>query len=280
MQLSINSVFSIPLLILGGYLLILALVYFRQPQMLYLPDMPNRALEATPTQLGLEYQNISLVTDDGIRIHGWHTNHPNPRAHMVFFHGNAGNISHRLDSINLFHKLGLEVVIIDYRGYGQSEGSPSEAGTYLDAKAAWDYLMRIGVPGNRVIIFGRSLGGAIAAHLASNQSAGGLIIESAFASVPEVGAIHYPWLPVKLLSRYEYATANYAAKAKMPKLIIHSRNDEIAPIEQGKKIFELASKPKAFVELGGSHNEAIYISREDYMRGLEQYLDQYFARPK
>ena len=152
-----NGFLSIVLLAALGYGGLAGLLYLMQPRLLYYPNMPTRELMATPTQTGLDYEAVTLHTDDGVRLSAWFIPHPVPRATLLFLHGNAGNLSHRLESIRLFHDLGLAVFIIDYRGYGQSEGRPSEAGTYRDAAAAWDYLIgERHLAAHEIVIFGRS----------------------------------------------------------------------------------------------------------------------------
>jgi fermentation-respiration switch protein FrsA (DUF1100 family) len=193
---------------------------------------------------------------------------------VLFCHGNAGNISHRLDSIRLFHELGLSVLIFDYRGYGQSSGKPTEKGTYRDADAAWHYLVTLrGILPGHIILFGRSLGAPIAADLATRQSAAAVILESAFTSVPDVAAKFYPWLPVRWLSRYQYNTRKKLASIHSPVMIVHSRDDEIIEYANGERLFEAANEPKQFLELRGGHNDGFMVSGKDYIRGLNNFLD-------
>jgi pimeloyl-ACP methyl ester carboxylesterase len=163
------------------YAVIVAFVYYRQSSLIYYPDMPGRNIVATPERIGLEYQNVQFVTGDKVNLHGWFIPHRAAKGTLLFFHGNAGNISHRLESIEIFHRLELNVFILDYRGYGQSEGRVSEQGTYRDAEAAWNYLIQTrGARPEQVIIFGRSLGASIASWLARKHTPAGLIIESGF----------------------------------------------------------------------------------------------------
>jgi hypothetical protein len=192
---------------------------------------------------------------------------------VLFFHGNAGNISHRLDTLVFLHELGLAVFMFDYRGYGESEGEPSEAGLYRDAEAVWGYLTETrGIPGREILLFGRSLGGAVAAYLAERHAAMGLVLESTFTSVPEVAEQHYPWLPVHSLTRYRYDTAGRLPNIDMPVLIIHSPEDEIIPFSHGQTLYDLAKEPKCFVEIEGSHNTGIFDSWETYRRGWNEFI--------
>lgn len=261
------------LLILGGaYLLLVGFAYMTQAGMLYLPGLPGRQLEATPSAIGLDYEDVLLDTSDGVRIHGWFVPGESTRT-LLYFHGNAGNISHRLHSIRQFHDLGLSVFIVDYRGYGQSEGSPGEDGLYRDAAAAWQYLTEVrGIPRANIVVFGRSLGGSVASWLAAEQSPGALILDSSFTSVPDVGQEAYPWLPVKLLSRFRHATVEHVTKANCPVLIVHSQDDEIIPFHHGEAIFSAANEPKVFLALRGGHNDASITSEAVFVDGLRDFL--------
>jgi fermentation-respiration switch protein FrsA (DUF1100 family) len=261
-------------ILLGFYLLFLGLVYAMQGRLLYLPNLPGRELDATPADVGLAYEDVQLTADDGVKLHGWFVPAAeNARGTLLFFHGNAGNISHRLESILQFHRLGLDVLIVDYRGYGRSEGSPSERGTYRDAEAAWQYLTEErGVAPSRIVVFGRSVGGAVGAWLAANREAGALIVESSFSSLPALAAELYWFLPVRWLSRFRYPTADYVAAADCPVLVIHSREDDIVPFHHGRAIYESAGEPRHFLELSGPHNGAHVLSEERYLEGLREFL--------
>jgi fermentation-respiration switch protein FrsA (DUF1100 family) len=253
-------------------------LFIMQPRLLYYPDMPGREPEATPAAVGLAYEDVALQTVDDIRLHAWFIPAENPRATVLFCHGNAGNISHRLDSIRLLHSLGLQVLIFDYRGYGKSEGRPSEKGTYRDVDAAWHYLREVrGLTEAGIIIFGRSLGAAVAADLASRARPAAVILESAFTSVPDMAAEFYPWLPVRLLSRYRYDNLGKVARIARPLLLVHSRQDEIIPFAHGERLFGRAREPKQFLELTGGHNDAFQSSRKAYTHGLKSFLDTHLG---
>lgn len=258
-----------------SYVLHIAYVYARQGRMLY---VPSREMEATPLTVGLPYQELTVQTKDGVNISAWYIPSANARGVVLFCHGNAGNMSHRLDSIRIFHTLGLNVLIFDYRGYGKSEGSPDEEGTYRDAEAAWDYLVNVtGVKPEKIVLFGRSLGSAIAAETALRRQGGALIMESGFTSVPDLGKKLFPHLPVRLISRYRYATINKVGRIKIPKLFIHSPEDEIIPYDQGLKLFEKASEPKEFLAIAGGHNEGFLLSGEVYRDGLRSFLARHLS---
>lgn len=263
------------LLVLGaaGYLLLCAVLYFMQSRLLYYPNLPSRELVATPSAIGLEYQSVTLTAGDGVRLHGWFVPAARERATLLFFHGNAGNISHRLDSLRIFNGLGLSVLIIDYRGYGQSEGRVSEEGTCLDAEAAWRYLtVERGVGPERIILFGRSLGGAVAARLAAESTPAALILESVFTSVPELAARYYPVFPVRLLSRFRYDSREALRQVSCPVLIVHSPDDEIIPYEHGRRLYEAAGEPKSFLAIRGGHNEGFLESGAMYVNGLDAFI--------
>lgn len=255
-------------------------VYLFQSHLLYLPEVPSRTLAADPGALGLDFQDVALETADGVALHGWYVPAPGARRVLLFFHGNAGNISHRLDSIQIFHDLGLDVLIIDYRGYGRSEGSPSEQGTYRDAEAAWRYLAgERGLDPGRVVVFGRSLGAAVAAWLAARHPPGALILESAFRSVPAMAAELYPWLPVRWLARLRYETQAYVGQVTAPVLVVHSTDDEIVPFTHGQAVYDAAREPKTLLRLRGGHNDGFMVSADVYRAGLAEFLRQLPAPP-
>jgi hypothetical protein len=265
---SIVSVFAI------GYAVLAVALFFYQPNLLYFPDMPSREIEATPADIGLGFEALTLTTRDDEQLDAWFIPADPARGVLLFCHGNAGNISHRLESIRVFHELGLSVLIFDYRGYGQSSGKPTEKGSYRDADAAWHYLVtQRGIPAEHIILFGRSLGASVAADLATRQSAAAVILESGFTSVPDLAAKFYPWLPVRWLSRYQYDTRKKLADIHSPVLIVHSRDDEIISYANGERLFEAANEPKQFLELRGGHNDGFFVSGKDYIQGLDSFLE-------
>jgi fermentation-respiration switch protein FrsA (DUF1100 family) len=268
------TILSFFLLLALGYVAIVVFIYFYQSRLLYLPGIPSRDLAATPERIGLRYEDLRIETSDGVMLSGWFVPHPQPRATLLFFHGNAGNISHRLESLELFHRLRLNVLIIDYRGYGQSEGCPSEQGTYRDAAAAIEFLRRRDIPPQTVVVFGRSMGAPIAAWLAGREPVAALIVESAFASVPKMAARLYPWLPVRWLSRFSYDTAAYVAAVESPVLVIHSREDEIIPYSQGRIVYDAVSGRREFLELTGGHNDGFLVSGARYTNGIDEFLNK------
>jgi fermentation-respiration switch protein FrsA (DUF1100 family) len=262
------------LIFAAGYALLMAVIYLVQGRLLYLPNMPSRELVMTPDDVGWDYEDLSIETDDGVDLHGWFVSGQSHRV-LLFFHGNAGNISHRLESIRQFLTLGLSVLIIDYRGYGQSAGRPTEAGLYRDADAVWRYLTETrGVRPADVVVFGRSVGGSVAARLASQQQPLALIVESSFTSVPDIARELYPWLPVRWLSRLKHATRDYVRDAQCPVLVVHSSDDEIIPFHHGEAIFAAAPQPRSMLAIRGTHNDAYIRDERRYMDGLRGFLAQ------
>lgn len=260
------------LFVAACYGLLVIVVYFMQGRMLYLPEVPGRTLTATPAGIGLAYEDVAIETADGITLHGWYIDGRSSRV-LLFFHGNAGNISHRLDSIRQFHELGLSVLIVDYRGYGQSTGRTTEKGIYRDAEAAWRYLTkRRGTQANQIVIFGRSLGASAASWLAARQSPQALIVESSFTSVPDIARELYPWLPVRWLSRLSHATRDYVRGVRCPVLVVHSRDDEIIPFHHGEEIYAAANPPRTLLPLRGTHNDAFLRDEHNYMAGLKSFF--------
>jgi fermentation-respiration switch protein FrsA (DUF1100 family) len=241
-----------------------------QPTFLY---SPVQEVSNTPDELGMDFEDVVFKTEDGLRLNGWYVPAENSQLTVLFCHGNGGNIMHRLDSINIFYNLGLSCFIFDYRGYGSSEGKTSEEGTYLDAKAAYEWLTKEKkISPNDVMIFGRSLGGSIAAQLAAKVEAGALIIESAFTSYVDIGRKFYPYMPVRWFARFSYRTIDYVKDVRCPVMIIHSRDDEIVPFEFGLELYEVAYEPKEFVEIFGSHNDGFLVSSEIYKKAWTKWL--------
>lgn len=269
---------------IGGMLLLAALLYlallvylwFNQAGMLYLPHYGGRAGDVTPLDAGLRYEDVTLLSEDGVQLHAWWLPHQQPRAVILFCHGNAGTIADRLSTLKWLHGLGFATLIFDYRGYGRSTGQPSEAGTYLDAEAAWQYLRAQGHDADEIVIMGRSLGAAVAAQLAARHTPAALVLESTFTSIPDLAAELYPLFPARALVRFRYDTLDRISAIEAPLLIVHSRDDEIIPFAHGKRLFAAARAPKQFLELQGGHNDGIYVSGVDvYLRGLDAFFKTY-----
>jgi uncharacterized protein len=248
-----------------------AYFYFKQNKLLY---HPNKDVYETPDAADLEYEDLYLTTQDSIKINSWYIPAKDSSAKTILFcHGNAGNISHRLETIEIFHNMGLNVLIFDYRGFGKSEGKPSEKGTYEDALAAWTYLIKdMKCKPDDIIIFGRSLGGAIATNLATKVKPSCLIIESTFTSVPDIAQKMFPIFPVNLLVKNKYPSINIIPKVKCPVLVIHSQEDQLIPYSNGVELFEKATAKKQFLEITGGHNEGYMESGKVYTDGIKQFI--------
>ncbi len=254
------------------YVAIVALFYVAQSRQVY---FPLREHSTTPAAYAMPFEDVWFKTEDEVLLHGWLVHADQPQGVVLFFHGNAGNVSHRLDSIRTFRDLGFSVFIIDYRGYGHSEGTPTEAGTYRDAQAAWRYLRdERSIPGRHIVVFGRSLGAAVAAWLSARERPGAVILESAFTSAPDLGAELYPWLPVRWMLRFAYDTREAVRDIHSPLLIVHSTEDRIVPYHHGQALFEAANHPKRFLEIRGGHNDGFLRSRPTYENGLRAFLDE------
>ncbi|MCD4825650.1 MAG: alpha/beta hydrolase [Phycisphaerae bacterium] len=248
---------------------------------------PTRELEDTPGDLSLEYQDVWLETSDGPKIHGWWVPADRNRGTVLFFHGNAGNISHRLATIAIFHSLGMNVLIIDYRGYGRSEGKPTEDGTYRDAEAAWAYLVNERkIPPEKIVVFGRSLGGALAVYIASQNhdqpqnSPAGLIAESSFTSAPDMAASMIPLLPIRWLVRFKYNSLERIPNVRCPVLIVHSQDDDLVPYKFGQSLYAAAGEPKKLVTLEGGHNDGFILCEDEYVEQLDDFFKECLPKEK
>lgn len=220
---------------------------------------PYKTLETDPSTLGMRFEDIFFETADRRKLNGWFLPAFGSTETILFCHGNAGNISHRIDKLRFFSELGLNIFIFDYRGYGKSTGHPSEQGLYHDVNAAYQYLLGRGIASDHIIGYGESLGGAVIIDLALRQPVKAIISESTFTNIRDMVAAHYPIIPPQILvSRYD--SKQKIASIKIPKLIIHSRNDEIVPFRLGQRLFESAASPKEFLEIAGDHNSGFFQS--------------------
>ena len=264
---------SILFILVSVWVLLSLLLYIFQPRFIY---FPQSKIDFTPDMAGLSFEDIYFKTEDDVLLNGWFIPADDARKTLLFFHGNGGNISHRLESLKIFHEMGLSVFIIDYRGYGQSQGTTSEQGTYRDAEAAWQFLTETrGISDEDIIIFGRSMGGAVAIWLAGKHTPNLLILESAFTSVADMAKHYYPYLPTHLLVRIKYASIDRIEYIHCPILISHSQTDEIVPYKYGRELFEKAQAPKSFLELKGGHNDGFIISGRSYIDGIENFINAY-----
>ncbi|WP_103669607.1 alpha/beta hydrolase [Pseudanabaena sp. BC1403] len=270
-----------------GRILVLAYIglaialYLGQSNLVY---MPSQELIDTPATIGLKFDDVQLTTKDNVNLDSWFVpakdNDQIGKGVILFCHGNGGNIGNRVSYLPIFKDLGLATFLFDYRGYGKSEGKPSEEGTYNDVEAAWQYLTQEKqIPPQKIIIYGESLGGAIASYLAQKisqqdgkNSAGGLILASTFTSISDRAAELYPFLPIRFLSRFSYNSIDRLPSIKTPVLIIHSTDDEIIPFHHGDRNFQAANQPKKLVKLRGDHNGGFLDSLETYRKGLKEFV--------
>ena len=257
---------------LASYAGICLLLLVFQGRLVYFPGGPPRT---TPADHGLDYDELELVTSDGVRIHGWLLPTPEPRGVLLFCHGNAGNIEHRLSAARVFRGMGLSVLLFDYRGYGASRGRPSEEGTYRDAEAAYDHLVgEAGFAPDRIALYGESLGAAVALELAGRREVACVVVESAFTSLPALGAELYRWLPVRLLSRFRYDNARKVGALGVPLMIVHSPADDIVPYAHGERLLAAAGDLKTFLATGGGHNDGGFLQRGEWIERVRDFFGE------
>ncbi len=253
-----------------GYLAILGFMYLFQNKLLF---MPSSAILQTPQEAGLTAEDLWITTEDGVRIHAWH--YPNESAELVVIvsHGNAGNISGRIGIAETLLISGAAVVMYDYRGYGQSEGNPTEAGLYKDIEAVVHHLINEnGYNENDMVMYGRSLGGAVAAYAATKFDLRGLVLGSAFQNLRSMIRDVYPFVPA-MLAKYDFPTDEYLKQTDgLPIMIMHSRDDEIVSYRQGRALYDMINQPKMFVELRGGHNDNFFTSRDIVYQSWSAYI--------
>lgn len=286
-----------------AYGAVLVLVFLFQSRLVYYPGI-GREVSLTPQSYGLRYETAQIRTEDGETLAAWWVPAEEARGTVLFFHGNAGNISHRLDYLLMFNRLRYTTLIVDYRGYGTSTGTPSEEGTYRDAQAAWDYVRhaRLARPQD-IVIAGESLGGAVATWLAARVSlipspspegrregsaarlpAGAgpgerngpraVLLFSTFTSATDLGAEVYWFLPVRLLSRFRYDNLENLKRIEAPVLVAHSRDDDIVPFAHGRRLYEAVRGARAFIEMRGGHNDGFVFGRPEWVAQLGAFLEQ------
>lgn len=234
---------------------------------------PMKEIEITPDSFGLAYEEIDLITSGNKKINGWYIPSEKSQYTILFFNGNAGNISHRIEKIYLLHNLGMDVYIFDYRGYGKSEGSPSEQGLYKDAVSIYEYLLKERkIHAGNIVLYGESLGGAVAIDLASKVKVCALITEGTFSSVRDMARVIYPFIP-SIPWWTTYDSVSKIKKIICPKLIIHSIDDDIVPFRLGEKLFNSAADPKKLLKIKGSHNTAFMDSISEYQKRIGEFLE-------
>lgn len=253
------------------YLLILVLFMIFEESLIF---FPSRYPEGDWRPQGLPLEDAWFEAADGTRLHGWYVACEEPRAVVLFCHGNAGNVTHRLEMMRVLHDyVGVSVLVFDYRGYGRSQGKPDEPGVLADARAARAWLAkRAGIAEREVVMMGRSLGGAVAVDLAARDGARALVLESTLTSIPDLGAYHYPWLPVRWLARTRLDALAKIPDYHGPLLQSHGNADRIVPYRFGQRLFEAANEPKTFVTIPNrDHNDP---QNQEYYQALIAFLDE------
>ena len=261
------------------FLVVMAVIF--EERLIY---FPSDDFEVTPRALGLRHEELTLVTPDDYRLHAWFLPSPvDPVGHVepaakrytvLVCHGNAGNISHRLDRVLLMHSnLGTDVLLFDYRGFGQSSGRPTEAGTYDDVRTAYRYLVEErGLAEDRIVLFGESLGAAVALQLATEVGAAGLVLEAPFTSIRDMAKEAYPFIPNGWV-RTRYENIEKIPTLEMPLLVVHGTDDETVPFAHGKNLFEAANEPKRFLPIDGAgHSDAFLVGRDVYWQVWKEFL--------
>lgn len=236
---------------------------------------PSRDVEVTPAVVGLAYSEVEFATQDGERLHGWWIETPRrpPLAHVLLLHGNAGSIAGRVLHARLLADVGLDVFLFDYRGYGRSTGSPDEQGTYRDARAALAALLgQRGVDPARIVYLGESLGGAVALALALEAPPRGVVLQSTFTSVRDMGRLHYPVIPAAIVPD-AYPNLLRIRGLKAPLLVLHGDRDDIVPVSHGRALFEAAPEPKRLhLFPGAGHNDLLDVAGPDYARTIAEWV--------
>jgi uncharacterized protein len=234
---------------------------------------PEKEILQTPESVGIAYEEVNFKTTDGQILNGWFVPAHNARVTMLYCHGNAGNISHRVHKVKFFHDMGINFFIFDYRGYGKSSGRASESGLYKDAQAAYDYLKaRRDVDTSSIVVYGKSLGGPVAADLCMHRKAKALILEGSFANVALRAQQLYPFLPMKILITQKYDTIAKVRKLHIPKLIAHGSNDDVISFGHAKLLFKAAAEPKTFLAFEGGHNDDVYITSAQFKSEVDAFL--------
>ena len=254
---------------LVGYVLILAALVLGQDRLLF---FPTRTLAAGPEAFGLRAEALSVRTEDGVSLHGWWIKGSGRNA-LLYFHGNAGNAADRLARTKILNeRFGLDVFLVDYRGYGRSEGSPSEDGLYRDGRAIYQEAIRSGFAADRIILFGESLGAAVAIPLAIERKCAALIVETPFLSIPAMARVHYPFVPSFLVSN-RFDNASRIGSVQAPTLVILAELDEVAPPSQGHELFDRVRSRKTLVVIAAAHhNDAYAVGGESYWQAWERFL--------
>jgi len=259
----------IVIICLASYVVIIIYSYIYQKKFVFYPTKTY-----TPPPAHLNIEEVFIKTTDEENLHAWWMYNNATAKTVLFFHGNAGNLTDRAFRLDIFNKLGLNALIIDYRGYGKSSGKiKKEQDLYIDGMAAWKFLIKNKkIAPENIIIWGRSLGGAVACELAQDKDVAAVILEATFYSLAETVPKAFCFLPVKLILKFKFANGEKIKNIKAPILIVHSQDDEIIPFRQGEKLFQIAPKPKQFLKLIGGHNSDVVESYEVYLQGVKDFL--------
>jgi uncharacterized protein len=266
------------------YLGVLLLLRLFEPRLVYFPGN-QRSLTPPPASLALPVERVEIPTEDDITLVGWviRAGSSVPGLWLLICHGNAGNLSEfdrPLHYAGLRH-LGLNLLAFDYRGYGESGGTPSESGLYRDAQAAYRYLRdRERVPPERIVVFGHSLGSAVAVDLAGRVPAAGLILDGALTSTVDRGRELYPYIPVRWIATSRFNSLEKISSVRMPKLFLHAVGDEVIPLAHGRRLFEAATPPKTFVELQGGHGDAFEVDSANYFGAIARFIGTLASEPR
>jgi len=254
-----------------AYLGVLVVAMFLENSLIFFPSVyPDGDWQ--PTNLPIE--DVWFQAKDGTKLHGWYVPCKDAKAAVLFCHGNGGNITHRVEVMHALHQqVGVSAFFFDYRGYGRSEGSPSEVGVLDDARAARAWLAkRENITEHDVVMMGESLGGAVAVDLAARDGARALVLQSTFSSLPDVAAYHYPWLPVRWLMQARFDSLSKIGNYHGPLLQNHGDADTIVPIQYARRLFEAANEPKQFIVMHGhDHNDSLPM---EYFVALKAFLAQ------
>lgn len=258
------------------YLALLAVLRLSESRLIYFPG-PRRTLLQPPDWLRLPVERVEFATEDSVRLVSWVIPAANDSAGrwLIICHGNAGNLSEFDRPLHYagLRGLGLNLLAFDYRGYGESGGVPTEQGLYRDAEAAYRYLRQSrGVPADRILVFGHSLGSAVAVDLVSRFPAAGLIVEGAFTSVLDLGQELYPYIPVRWIAGSRYLSIDKIGRVRQPKLFLHAAADEVIPPAHGRGLYQAAPEPKTFVELQGGHGDAFDTDSARYFGSIAEFV--------
>lgn len=250
---------------------VLAIFFFRwfERSQVY---FPRKGEEATPEDIGLVYEAVKLNPEAEVELHAWWIPHENAETAIILCHGNAGNLSGRVESVRALHQMGFHVLAFDYRGYGLSTGKPSEEGTYRDVKSALTWVQSAR-PQDKIVLYGRSLGGAVALEAAVHTEIHACVLESTFTSVPDMGKKLFPFLPVELLGRIKYDNLSKIGALRCPVLISHSPEDELIPFEMSEELYRAAPSPKCFVRLAGGHNAFPFYVVPEYADWFRDFIN-------